>query len=326
MRLFMMIFLMMLPAALWANCTGTDLRTTLTEDQRAEIAARLEGVPYAEGTYWTATRGSRTIHVIGTLHVDDARFDPITTALAPIIQSADHLLVEANAESQAALEQAVATQPDMLFLTDKTLIDLMPEDEWTKLADAARVRGIPPFMAAKFQPWYLSLMLSMSPCTLKSLAQNKNGLDQRIMTIAEEANVPTSSLEPFETVFRLFNQDPLEEQIELLSIGVVPVEASENASYTLVEQYFDQEVIAALETSRVTTRAHLDMTPEEFDTLFDDIMDLINVQRNLSWIGPIEATPGDSIVVAAGALHLGGEQGILNLLANEGYTLERQAY
>lgn len=326
MRLFLMIFLMMVPATLWAACTGTDLRTTLSDGQRAEIAARLDGIPYAKGTYWTATRGSRTIHVIGTLHVDDPRFDPITAALAPVIQSADHLLVEANAESQAALEQAVATQPGMLFLTDKTLIDLMPEDDWNKLAEAARVRGIPPFMAAKFQPWYLSLMLSMSPCTLKSLAQNKNGLDQRIMTIAADANVPTSSLEPFETVFRLFNQDPLEEQIALLSIGVVPVEASENASYTLVEQYFDQEVIAALETSRVTTREHFDMTPEEFDTLFDDIMDLINVQRNLSWIEPIEATPGDSIVVAAGALHMGGAQGILNLLANEGYVLERQAF
>lgn len=326
MRLFLMMFLMMQPAMLWAACIGTDLRTTLSEGQRAEIAERLSGVPYANGTYWTATRGTRTIHVIGTLHVDDPRFDPITTALAPVIRSADHLLVEANAESQADLEQAVATQPAMLFLTDKTLIDLMPEDDWNKLAEAARVRGIPPFMAAKFQPWYLSLMLSMSPCTLQSLAQNKNGLDQRIMNIAEEANIPTSSLEPFETIFRLFNQDPLEDQIALLNLGVVPVEASENASFTLVEQYFDQEVIAALETSRVTTRTHFDMSPAEFDALFDGVMDLINTQRNLTWIEPIEATPGDSIVVAAGALHLGGEQGILNLLASEGYMLERQSF
>ncbi len=326
MRLFLILFLLILPASLHAACTGTDLRTVLTPEQRAEIAQRLDGVPYAEGTYWTATRGTRTLHIIGTLHVDDPRFDPMTAALAPIIRSADHLLVEANAESQAALEQAVATQPEMLFLTDTTLIELMPEDAWAKLADAARVRGIPPFMAAKFQPWYLTLMLSMSPCTLKSMTQSKNGLDQRIMTIAEDAGVPTSSLEPFETVFRLFNQDPLEEQIALLNLGVVPVDASENASFTLVEQYFDQEVIAALETSRVTTRVHFDMPDAEFDALFDDVMDLINIQRNLSWIAPIEATPGDSIVVAAGALHLGGAQGILNLLAQEGYTLERQAF
>lgn len=326
MRLFLMTVLMVLPVSLWAACTGTDLRTTLNDDERAEIAARLDGVPYAQGIYWTATRGSRTVHVVGTLHMDDPRFDAITDALAPVIQSADHLLVEANAESQAELELAVATQPDMLFLTDKTLIDLMPEDEWNKLADAARVRGIPPFMAAKFQPWYLSLMLSMSPCTLKSLSQSKNGLDQRIMTLADTAGVPTSSLESPETIFRLFNKDPLEDQIHWLRLGVVPVAASENASFTLVEQYFDQEVMAALETSRVTTRSHFDMPTAEFDALFDEVMDLINTQRNLSWIAPIEATPGDKIVVAAGALHLGGAQGILNLLTAEGYVLERQSF
>ena len=325
MRLILSALFLILPTSLWASCTGTDLRTTMTDAQRAEVAARVADMPFAEGIYWKATRGARTIHVIGTLHVDDPRFDPITAALAPVIQSADHLLVEADAESQAALERAVADRPELLFLTDTTLIELMPEDDWAQLADAARARGIPPFMAAKFQPWYLSLMLSMSPCTIQTMASSKNGLDMRIMTIAEEAGIPTASLEPYETIFNLFNRDPLSAQIEMLKLGTLPVSVSEDASYTLVEQYFDQEVMAAMETSRVTTRAHFDMPPDAFDALFDEVMDLINVQRNLSWIAPIEATRGNSIVVAAGALHLGGDQGILNLLAQESYTLERVA-
>ncbi|WP_370400621.1 TraB/GumN family protein [Sulfitobacter sp. JB4-11] len=326
MRLLLTALFLLLPAALSAACSGTDLRTTLSDAQKAEIAQRLEGVPFSNGIYWTATRGTRTVHVIGTLHMDDPRFDPITDALTPVINNADHLLVEADAESQAALQKAIAERPEMLFLTGETLIDLMPQQDWIRLAEAARVRGIPPFMAAKFQPWYLSLMLSMSPCTLQSMTANKNGLDMRIMALADAAGVPTGSLEPYETIFSLFNQDPMEEQIELLKLGIIPVTASENASHTLIEQYFDEEVIAALETSRVTTRAHFDMSPAEFDALFDEFMDLINAQRNLSWIDPIEATDGDSIVVAAGALHLGGEQGILNLLAQRGYTLERQSF
>ncbi len=52
MRLFLILFLLILPASLHAACTGTDLRTVLTPEQRAEIAQRLKGVPYAEGTYW----------------------------------------------------------------------------------------------------------------------------------------------------------------------------------------------------------------------------------------------------------------------------------
>jgi uncharacterized protein YbaP (TraB family) len=326
MRLFLAMFLWFLPAALWAACTGTDLRTTLTEVQRAEIAARLDGVPYPEGNHWIATRGDRTIHLIGTIHIDDPRLDPIAAALAPIIRSADHLLVEANKETSAELQNAMATRPELAFLTGKTLIELMPEDAWAEIAQAAQARGIPPFMAAKFQPWYLSLMLSMSPCTMKVMSEGKMGLDGRIMEIAEAAGVPTSSLEPYDTVFRLFNQDPLEVQIEMLTLGTIPPAAAEDASFTLAEQYFSQEIMAALETARVTTRPYVDMPVAAYDALFDDMMGLVMDQRNIAWIDPIEAAEGDTIVVAAGALHLGGENGVLNLLAQRGYALTRQPF
>ena len=326
MRILIALLIFLLPATAMAACGGIDMRTQLDAAQRAEIAQRLDGVPYSTGNHWTATKGARTVHVIGTMHLDDPRMPDLAARLAPVIEGADALLVEATKDDQKALQREMATNPSLAFLTGPTLIDLMPREDWIKLAAAARARGIPPFMAAKFQPWYLSLMLSMSPCTIREANAGANGLDLRLMEIAEAAQVPMSSLEPFTTVFELFGKDPIEEQIAMLRVGILPDDVSENAMVTLVEQYFEEQHMSALETSRVITRPVVDLPEGEFDVLFDDFIDLLVRVRNEAWMAPIEAASGDRIVVAAGALHLGGEFGVLNMLEQRGYMLERQDF
>jgi len=111
-----------------------------------------------------------------------------------------------------------------------------------------------------------------------------------------------------------------------LSVRILPEQLSEDAAATLQEQYFEEQIMAALGTSRVVTRPAVNLPAAEFDSLFDEFMALLIRQRNESWIAPIEAAEGDNIVVAAGALHLGGHHGILNLLQKRGYTLERQDF
>lgn len=323
MRFVLVLMSMLIPTTLWANCGGIDLRDTLTDSQKAEIETRLAGVPYPEGNHWKATRGDRTIHLIGTMHIDDPRMDALAQRLAPVIRSADLVMVEATEEDSKQLERDMATNPELAFLTGKTLIDLMPAEDWAALAAAAEARGIPSFMAAKFQPWYLSLMLSMSPCELQAVSRGSEGLDARVMDIAADAGIPMQSLEDPKSVFALFNQDPIEEQIRLLTLGVLPDSASENASYTLKQQYFDEQTLHALELSRVVARPMVNLPEAEFNALFDEFIDLLLRTRNEAWMAPIEAAEGELIVVASGALHLAGEFGLPNLLEQRGYTLER---
>lgn len=325
MRFFVLLAFLMAPATLWASC-GADLRPTLSDQQNGEIASRIAGQPYGVGNHWTATKGARTLNIIGTMHIDDPRMDAIAGRLRGVVEAADILLVEATDADQKALELSIATNPELAFLTGETLIDLMPPEDWAELAAAASERGIPSFMAAKFQPWYLSLILSLSPCTMRDVAAGAKGLDHRLMQIAQAAGVPMQSLEPSTTLFDLFANDPIEDQIALLRLGVLPQDLAENATATLKEQYFEQDILAGLETSRVLTRPSVDLPPEEFDAIYDDFMDLILRQRNETWIAPIEAATGERIVIAAGALHLGGVHGILRMLEQRGYTLQQQPF
>ncbi|MEM6304220.1 MAG: TraB/GumN family protein [Pseudomonadota bacterium] len=326
MRALIALLFTLLPVTLWANCGGTDLRETLTDAQQTEIDRRIADAPYATGNHWRATKGDQVIHLIGTMHIDDPRMDALAARLALVVETADLLMVEATEEDQKQLERDMALTPELAFLTGETLIDLMPPEDWAALAAAAEARGIPGFMAAKFQPWYLSLMLSMSPCEMRAVASGQEGLDARIIEIAAQAGVPTRSLEDPKSVFQLFNQDPIEDQIALLTLGILPDEASENASYTLKQQYFDEETLAALELSRVVARPMIDMPEDEFDALFDEFIDLLLRVRNEAWMDKIDALEEARVVIASGALHLAGEYGLPNLLEQRGYTLERQPF
>ncbi|QUJ75525.1 TraB/GumN family protein [Sulfitobacter albidus] len=323
MRWIFGILVALMPGVVSAACTGTDLRAGLSDAERAEVAATVAATPYPTGNIWRATRGDQTLHLIGTLHIADARLDAIAARLAPVVGEADLLLVEADAQAQAQLESAIANDPTLVFLSGPTLLDRMSDREWRDIASAANARGIPAFMAAKFQPWYLSLILSMAPCVLQSMQTGAEGLDAALEDAAVAAGTPVRALEPYDTVFRLFNEDPMDEQLDMLRLGGIPVDAANDAHVTLVAQYLDGALAEALATSRVVGRRHVDLPPSDYDALFDETMTRILDQRNVAWMAPIAQADATRIVIAVGALHLIGERGLLNLLVQEGYTLER---
>lgn len=310
-----------------AACSGSDLRRTLTPTEHAEIAARLAHTPFSEGNVWTATRGNTTLHLIGTMHLDDARFGPVMKTLAPLIRSADLLLVEATAKEEAELEQAVTTRPELLFLTSgPTLPELLPDAEWDALAAAAQARGIPAFMAAKMQPWYLSVVLTMPGCAMQDLQNGMNGLDKRIMDLATRAGIQQRALEPYDTLFVLMSEEPIEEQAQMLSVGILPDAVAEDALETLKQSYFEQKSAELLEVNRIIAHRHVGLPNAEIDRLLDDVLDSLLNRRNAAWMDTILATSPGTTVIAVGAAHLPGEIGLLARLEAEGFTLERGAF
>lgn len=310
-----------------ATCSGTDLRPGLTDVERAQIAARLAGTPYAEGNLWTAVRGGQTLHLIGTMHLDDARFAPVTARLAPLVLGADLLLVEATAEDQARLEAAVTTRPELLFLTSgATLPDLLPEETWQTLLEAARARDLPGFLVAKMQPWYLSALLAIPACAMTQAQGAMNGLDNRLIDLAARGGIETRALEPYDTVFSLMGSAPLEEQAALLRLGILPEHVTEDAFATLTASYFEEKSAEVMQVNRIIAHRHVDLPKAEIDALMDEMLASLLVQRNRAWMDPILAAPDGVTVIAAGAAHLPGPQGLLALLEAEGFTLERKPF
>ena len=196
--------LLVLTTPLQAQCVGKNLITALSPNDRAVLDALTAKVPHPVGNYWRATKGDQSVTLIGSYHFDDPRHAATMAALTPLIVAAKTVLVEAGPEEEAALKAQLARDPSLMIITEgPTLIDQLPAEDWAALTTAMRARGVPAFMAAKFQPWYISVVLGIPPCAMAQAATSK-GLDGQIIDAATTAEVPIKALEPFDTVFKIF--------------------------------------------------------------------------------------------------------------------------
>ncbi|MBV2359974.1 TraB/GumN family protein [Thalassococcus sp. CAU 1522] len=311
-----------------AACDGRDLRPSLTQQQRATLQAALADTPYPQGNHWRATRGSEVLHLIGTIHLDDPRLDAPTARLRPLIETADRLLLEMTSAEEAELARALQSRPDLLLLPDTTLPEILPEEDWQRLAEAMRARNLPPFMAAKFQPWYVSMLLSVPPCLMAQLTggAGAGGLDKRLTDIAAAAGVPMQALEPFDTAFRAFNAAPRETQIAMMRLSIGDPAATEDQFATLQAAYFDERPAESWLMTAILAPQSTAMDETKIAAVFAELETALLDTRNRAWIPVILQALAETdgpVVAAFGAAHLPGETGVLALLEAEGFVLER---
>ena len=89
------LWLALLATPLVAACRGQDLIAALPATDFAPIRAAADSVPFAVGNGWRAVRGEDEVILVGTLHLDDARFGPVMAALTPHLGRSQLVLVEA---------------------------------------------------------------------------------------------------------------------------------------------------------------------------------------------------------------------------------------
>mgnify|MGYP001169259470 CR=1 FL=1 len=312
---------------LHATCQGADLRAQLTASERRTLAAFQRDTPYPSGNHWLAVKGPHRINVIGTVHIGDPRLAPVFSTIKPVLAAADRIYLEMTPLEERQLQKAVSERPELMFITaGPTLIDLLPAEEWHQLAKAAQARNIPGFMAAKFQPWYLSMLLSIPACAMSALTQGNKGLDHRIMGFAAEREIPLTALEPYDTIFSLFASEPLETQIQMMRAGLLSDTDSSDGLATLLNSYFDQSHASAWYLSKLHAKRVASLTDSEIDATFERMQQTLLNRRNVAWVPKMQQFPNETAVVAVGAAHLHGSQGVLQLLENAGYQLTRQPF
>jgi uncharacterized protein YbaP (TraB family) len=316
---------LILAAPAGARCVGSNQIDSLPPQVRADLTARVDAAAFPRGNFWRATRGDQIVTLIGTYHLDDARFDALMEPLDLLIDASTTVLVEAGPLEEAALQEALAVDPSLMFVMDgPTLVESLPPETWARLKDALSARGIPPFMGSRMQPAYLSMLLGIPPCAAEALTGGERGLDQRIIESAARFDVPLAALEPYDTIFNIFRALTPEDQREMLEMALAMDDQTEDAFATMLESYFRQDSRMIWEYSRWLTLQTPGMDPARVEADFAAMEASLMTERNRAWIPVIEAAAADGPVLAAfGALHLSGNDGVLALLERRGFTLER---
>ena len=307
-----------------AECKGQNLIAALSPEAQTALRAEADKQPYAVGNFWLATKGGEEITLVGTYHFDDPRHAATLNALAPALTKAKILLVEAGPKEQESLKARMADDPSLIVNTDgPTLAETLKPEDWQKLRDAASVRGMPSFMVAKFRPWYVSLLLSMPPCSL-DLAAMPEGLDAQMIKAATDQGVPVQALEPYDTLFSIFGEMSQTEQLDMITSALALEEKSADMAITLADAYFAEEGRLIWEFSKLQSLQMPGFTPERVTREFAVMEKAMMNDRNQSWIPVIKAASAKGPVLAAfGALHLSGDQGVLKLLQDDGYSITR---
>lgn len=304
-----------------AECRGKDLLATMPAADRQALQDRADAVPFSRGNLWLAQKGAARITLVGTYHLDDPRHAATMAALAPAIQAAHTLLVEAGPEEMAALKAKMAADPGLIVAPPgESLFAELPRAEWDQLAAALNDVGMPAAVATRMRPWYVMLLLSMSAC--QGTLQAEGGLDNRLMAAAKDRDLPIRGLEPPETIFTVFNGLDRDDQLALLKTALAERALADDGVVTMTEAYFRGESRLMWEFSSWETERLPGLPKAEADRLQALLEDVVVTGRNRSWIPVIEGAAAEGPVLAAfGALHLPGQEGVLNLLAQDGWTV-----
>ncbi len=304
------------------TCHGTNLIDALPPAELAAVKADAD-VPFAHGNQWRAVKDGTQITLVGAYHLNDPRFDAIVASLAPELDKATALLVEAGPTEEAALKAAMAADPTlMLMTTGPTLPERLPPAEWALLSDALKARGMPPFMAAKMQPWLVASLLDMPACKFPLAAGADQGLDKRLMAEALARGLPIQALEPYDTILGIFAQFSSADQLAMLTQTVAMDASSDDMAATLADTYFagDSRLFWAYSARAMLTQPG--MTPQKAAAELALVDRAMISGRNATWIPVLEKAAANGPVLAVfGALHLPGQTGVLNLLAKDGWTV-----
>ena len=337
MRFILSVLLTLLALPAMAQCVGENLLQTMEPDKRAKLEAAVKTQPYPSGNLWRAQRGGHTIHVMGTMHLTDPRLEAYLAPLWPIVDAADLILLEATRQTMQQLKTAMLSDRSLMFITDgPTLPDRLPTEDWDRLSREMSARGIPGFMVSKMQPWYVSMMLAIPPCAMAGMAK-QNGVDQRIMARAATHGIPTRALEEYDVIFSLFGGQDSADEVEMIRMALDGAKDGDRMIATLIEAYLSGEHRAIWELSRLQAMEVTMQSGQDHTKTFATMETKMLTDRNANWMQVILEAGNDTtndtgndtanstgnILVAVGAAHLSGQDGLLSLLEQAGYKLSR---
>lgn len=324
----------LLAGAGWgAECVGKNLIAALPEADRTWIRQQAEAVPYHQGILWQARKGDAHISIVGTYHFDHPIHAATVDRLRQSLAASDRLLVELGPEEEKQLQSAMLSDPALMMdLTGPTLPERLSPEQWAEVGDAMDARGIPAVMASRMRPWYVATLLAISPCAMAQMKQDgdqPDGLDRRLIAEAEATGIPVEALEPWDTVIRIFADLTPQEEIDMIVYSLPVASYADDYAATMEVAYAAGDIWQIWEFGRLDGYRNSGLSKEVVDEMLADAEEILINKRNRSWIAPLTgaaeeaAAKGLRVVAAFGALHLPGEQGVLRLLENDGWTIER---
>lgn len=245
-------------------------------------------------------------YIFGTFHILCPADVMPMEKFAPYIEKSDQMIMEIDMDDPA---ETGAMAKGAAILDGRTIKDVLTSDQFTKVDDMFKnTVGVSVENVKMLKPAILGILVITSPKMLGCGPPSSYELS--FVNQAREKKKPIIGLETVEFQSRVLDARPLEKQVSsLVEIANDPQKA--------VNQL--KKLIATYKAQDIEKLHSLVLEEERSDAEFSkDLLD----DRNAAWIPKLESniktTPS---FIAVGAGHLGGKNGVIQLLKAKGYKV-----
>ena len=271
--------------------------------------------PAARPLLWKVSDADNSVYLLGSFHLLKQDDYPLPAEVDRAFDAAESVLFEVDPAEMTAPETMVTMQKYMAYEDDTRLSTALPPATLKKLEKLVTATGGSLAAIERSEPWAISLGLVLG-ITQSMGFRPDLGVDRHLMERAAKAGKPTGGLETVDDQFRALDSVPHSEQAKGLD------EFLDDPMKMMREmgELHDAWRVGDLARLEEGMRAEMAVkTPETYR--------LVNVDRNRAWLPQVErrlTAPGtDDTLVVVGALHLLGEDGLVEALRARGYTVER---
>lgn len=246
--------------------------------------------------------------IMGTMHLDDP-------GITPIYNAAVETLAQVNAAGFEFVEdeQTAITAQQYLFYPSTHpagLSTLITPQEMAKLSTQVQARTkMPPQATDRLRPWAAAVLLQFPPPSSDGIA-----LDKRLQQQALLLGKTLFSLETPAEQYEIFAAIPPDQQVGMLKDTLTHIREIDEINKQLLEAYIARDLDAMQDMANASLILNSDGALQEY--LQEKLID----ERNRIMVRRMQPRLHQGpALVAIGALHLLGEQGIIPLLEAQGW-------
>lgn len=272
-----------------------------------EAAPRYDGPPeFDHGLLWRiSSRTAEPSYLYGTIHVGDSAVLDLPEAVSGALDQSSVFAMEVLPDPA----QMITFSSLMFFGDGQRLDQLLPANLYERTVEILNGYQLPEQAVAAMKPWAAFLTMSYPP-------ETEMVLDLQLLEQAQLVGAALHGLETMEEQGRVFNDLELSDQVQLLIDTV--------CHYELISVDFARMKDLYLQRDLKGLFVHGQRHAFEDNALYERVTERLLTDRNHVMVErmlPLIET-GDAFV-AVGAMHLPGSDGILSLLAQRGYAIER---
>ncbi len=258
------------------------------------------------GLLWEIGRaGQPAGYLFGTIHSED----PAVLALPASVQQAFEAAEKVVLEVQLDMDAMLFSSQVMLLDEGRRLSEITGKDLFEQASRAIQTRGIPEVVLDRMKPWAAAVTLSMPA------PESGEVLDMLLYQRALQAGKQVFGLESIREQLAVFDDMPESKQLILLKDAVENFPEIDAMHRELLDAWMQRDLAALMAINMAAMQTGDRQLAAEFQDRLVVRRNKLMAERLLPYLQE------GKVFVAVGALHLPGEDGLLNLLEQHGYTV-----